>query len=229
MEKTEQPSGPATTSDEKTTAPSQSAFYHNLVPAYEALWPAVARRRILATLEKLNIPDGAEVLEVGVGTGLSLESYPRTAKITGVDLSEPMLAEAEVRIAEQGWDHIKVMPMNAEDLKFEDSSFDIVTSFHTLTVVNEPQKMMSELVRVCRPGGMILVINHFRSKNPLIARVVDSAGKVTKRLGWRTDVKLEELVDDLPIRLDDRYKSHPFSLFTVLKATAKPDHETSDK
>lgn len=207
---------------EASDLPHKAAFYHNLVPAYEALWPAVARRRILATIPKLNIPAGAEVLEVGVGTGLSLESYPPHTKITGVDLSEPMLAEAEVRIKKNGWDHIKVQPMNAEDLKFPDSSFDYVTSFHTLTVVTEPQKMMSELVRVCRPGGTILVINHFRSKNPLVAKVVDSAGKVTKHLGWRTDVGLDDLVNDLPIRLDHRYKSHPFSFFTVLKATAKP-------
>ena len=144
-----------------------SPFYNNLVPAYQALWPAVAKRRILAAVRSLNIPASSEVLEVGVGTGLSLESYPHDTQVTGVDLSESMLAEAEQLIAEHCWNHIDVMPMNAEELEFEDSSFDFVTSFHTISVVSRPQAMMSEIVRVCKPGGRVLMINHFRSDNPV--------------------------------------------------------------
>ncbi len=158
-----------------------------------------------------------------MGTGLSLESYPRDASVTGVDLSESMLAEAQQLIAEHGWNHINVMPMNAEELKFEDSSFDFVTSFHTISVVSRPQAMMSEIVRVCKPGGRVLMINHFRSDNPIIAKVVDSAGNITKHLGWRTDLGLDDVLSELPLRLDHRYKPNPMSLFTVMKATCKPE------
>ncbi len=210
--------------EEKTQAqPHSSPFYNNLVPAYQALWPAVAKKRIYAAIGSLGIPNGAKVLEVGVGTGLSLEGYPRAASVTGVDLSESMLAEAEQLITRRRWDHIDVMPMNAENLEFEDSSFDFVTSFHTISVVSEPQKMMSEIVRVCKPGGNILIVNHFRSDNPIIAKVVDSAGNITKRLGWRTDLELDEVLRELPLRLDHRYKPNPLSLFTVMKATCKPE------
>lgn len=204
----------------KEPAPHSSPFYNNLVPAYQALWPAVARKRITTAVQSLKIPAGSEVLEVGVGTGLALGSYPTSAKITGVDLSESMLAEAEQLIEDQNWEHIRVMPMNAEELEFEDSSFDFVTSFHTISVVSRPQEMMKELVRVCRPGGQILIINHFRSENPLIAKVVDSAGNITKRLGWRTDLNLEEIVKELPLHLDC-FKPNPLSLFTVMKATCE--------
>ncbi len=199
--------------------PHSSPFYNNLVPAYQALWPAVARRRITAAVESLGIPTDAKVLEVGVGTGLSLDSYPTDCAVTGVDLSESMLAEAEQLIQSRGWDHINLIPMNAEELELEDSSFDVVTSFHTISVVSHPEKMMREIVRVCKPGGRIMMINHFRSDNPLIARVVDSAGNITKRLGWRTDVELQELLAELPIRLDHCYKQNPLSLFTVMTAT----------
>ncbi|SRR6056297_911724 len=202
--------------------PHASPLYHHLVPAYQALWPAVCKRRIAANLTAMNIPPGTKILEVGVGTGLSLDSYPSHADVIGVDLSEAMLAEAEDQIAEENWDHIRVMPMNAEKLTFDDDSFDLVTSFHTISVVADPRAMMSEMVRVCRPGGQILLINHFRSGNPWIARVVDSAGNLTKRLGWRTDLELDGLLDELPIRLDARSKSNPLSLFTVLRATCKP-------
>ncbi len=201
--------------------PHESKLYDNLVPAYQALWPAVARRRIQHNLNSLNIAPGTKVLEVGVGTGLSLDAYPEHANVTGVDLSESMLAEAEELIEQRGWKHVSVQPMNAEELTFEDASFDLVTSFHTISVVSHPDRMMRELVRVCRPGGKILVINHFRSPNPLIARVVDSAGSLTRHLGWRTDLNVDELLDELPIQVIRCQKSNPLSLFRVLIAERK--------
>ncbi len=203
-------------------APHASQLYKSLVPAYKAIWPAVAKKRIHGAIHSLDIPAGSEVLEVGVGTGMSLESYPTDIQVTGVDLSESMLAEAEQAIRNRQWSHISVRPMNAEDLDFEDSSFDFVTSFHTISVVSDPHQMMSEIVRVCKPGGRIMIVNHFRSDNPVVARVVDSAGTITKRMGWRTDLELQEILKELPVHLDDRYKPNPLSLFTVLKVTRKP-------
>ncbi|MGB7347348.1 MAG: class I SAM-dependent methyltransferase [Pirellulaceae bacterium] len=212
-------SGVSKTRDGKSHVPHASRLYHNLVPAYQAFWPAIARKRIAQGIASLEIPVDAKVLEVGVGTGLSLDSYPSGIDITGVDLSQSMLSQAQQLIREKKWSRINVMPMNAEELKFDDSTFDVVTSFHTITVVSDPRKMMSEVVRVCKPGGQILIINHFRSDNPLIARVVDSAGNFTKRLGWRTDLELSEVVREFPLVLDNRYKPNPLSLFTIMKAT----------
>lgn len=198
--------------------PHESRFYHNLVPAYQAVWPAVAKRRIQMNLSNLKIASGSKILEVGVGTGMSLEAYPADSEVLGVDLSESMLAEAETMIARKDWSHINVRPMNAEQLEFDDESFDLVTSFHTISVVTRPEQMMRELVRVCRPGGRILVINHFRSENPLIARVVDSAGGLTRRLGWRTDLQMNQLLNELPIEIESCRKDNPLSLFRVLVA-----------
>lgn len=212
---------PTLARSKQSPQPHTSPIYNHLVPAYQALWPAVARKRIFAAIRSLNILSGAKVLEVGVGTGLSLEGYPTDVSITGVDLSESMLAEAEQLIELRGWDHVTVMPMNAESLRFDDASFDVVTSFHTISVVSHPEAMMREVVRVCKPGGRILLINHFRSENPLIARVVDSAGNITKRLGWRTDLDLDEVLRELPLRMEHRYKPNPLSLFTVMQATRK--------
>lgn len=199
--------------------PHASRLYRDLVPAYGALWPIFAKRRIRAAIDDLQIGAGEKVLEVGVGTGMSLPVYRTDAEITGVDLSEEMLLLAERQIQENAWSHIQVRRMNAEHLEFPDASFDAVTSFHVISVVSNPRQMMQEAIRVCKPGGRILIVNHFRSNNPWIARMVDSAGAVTRHLGWRTDLQVDEIVERLPLRVERRYKTSPTSLFTILKVT----------
>ncbi len=96
-------------------APHASRLYRNLTPAYEALWPLVAKRNILKAVVAMSFSPGEKVLEVGVGTGLSLPAYPSNIHVTGVDLSEDMLALANDRIQTNGWNHIQVQPMNAEN------------------------------------------------------------------------------------------------------------------
>lgn len=203
--------------------PERSRLYTQFIPAYEAFWPLVIRRRILNCIERLQIPAGAKVLEVGIGTGISMAAYPRDAEITGIDLSEDMLAEAQRKIRREGWDHIQVMPMNAEHLEFPDQSFDFVTAFHVVSVVSDPRAMMTEISRVLRPGGRVLIVNHFRSEIPLIANMIDKADPLTRHLGWRTNLGRSEILGEMPLEVELEYKTWPLSLFTIVRATRTAD------
>jgi|GEM_PF-281006 len=197
----------------------QSRLYKQLTPAYEMFFPLLVRRRIWDTIGDLRLAEGSSVLEVGVGTGTSLLAYPTNINVIGIDLSTEMLALAQRKIDQEGWKHIHVQPGNAEQLEFPDASFDCVTSFHTVSVVARPDQMMREIVRVLRPGGRLLIINHFRSPRPWLANMIDRADPVTRHLGWRTDLAIDAIIRSLPLQVDRCYKTSPLSLFTVIRAT----------
>ncbi|MEZ6087158.1 MAG: class I SAM-dependent methyltransferase [Pirellulaceae bacterium] len=196
----------------------KAQLYKQLAPAYEVLFPLVIRNHIRTSIESLKIPAEAKVLEVGIGTGISMPVYPTDAQVTGIDLSESMLEVAQRRIDREGWKHFQLHAMNAEQLDFPDNSFDFVTAFHVVTVVSNPRQMMSEITRVLKPGGQLLIINHFRSRRKWIANVVDRADSVTRHLGWRTTLECQEVMDGLPLEVERHYKSSPFSLFTIITA-----------
>jgi phosphatidylethanolamine/phosphatidyl-N-methylethanolamine N-methyltransferase len=200
----------------KTPQTEHSRLYRQFVPAYELVWPLLIKKRVRDTLHSLRISPDSQVLEVGVGTGISLMAYPANCSVTGIDLNETMLREARRKVIENGWTHIDLRTGNAEQLDFQDSTFDFVTAFHLISVVSEPRRAMTEMVRVCRPGGLIAVINHFRSANPMVHKVIDRADGLTRHLGWRTDLRWEDLVRDLPLTVERHYKTSPVSLFTIL-------------
>lgn len=206
--------------------PHESKIYSEFARYYDKIFENVFFPRIKRVIGELNIEPGASVLEVGVGTGLALSAYPTTCHVTGIDLAPDMLARARRKVEREGWQHIDLAVGDAQDLEFPDETFDYVTSFHVVSVVPEPKRMMREMVRVCRPGGTIVIINHFRSERPVIASVVDRLDPVTRKLGWRTTLRMSELLESVPLELVRRYKTSPQSLFTVMIAR-KPGTATA--
>jgi phosphatidylethanolamine/phosphatidyl-N-methylethanolamine N-methyltransferase len=162
--------------------------------------------RIAAVIRALNIPAGAKVLEVGVGTGLALEAYPPHCQVLGVDLAPDMLEYAEDRIQQNGWRHVTVEAMDAMNLKLPDDSFDYVTAFHVVSVVPDATKLMREVQRVCRPGGRVVVINHFRSEKRLLAALDRGCEPLTRRWGWHT-LERAEVFDGVSFELERVYKT----------------------
>jgi phosphatidylethanolamine/phosphatidyl-N-methylethanolamine N-methyltransferase len=197
----------------------QSKIYSEYAPFYDKTFGKIFYDRIKQVIKSLNIPPGATVLELGVGTGISISAYPAHCKVIGIDLAEDMLAQARAKIAKNSWFHLQVMKMDALDLTFRDASFDYVTAFHTVTVVPDPIRMLTEAKRVCRPGGKIVIVNHFTTNLPIVGPLTEALDPVTRRLGWRTKLRLEPFLEATDFNVEKIYKPSKLSLYTVLVGT----------
>jgi phosphatidylethanolamine/phosphatidyl-N-methylethanolamine N-methyltransferase len=207
--------------------PHQSPIYYEFSHLYDRTFGRVFTGRIVRVVGSLGIDPGARVLEIGVGTGISLEAYPAHARVTGIDLAEDMLAKARERIAANGWDHIGVQQGDALNLPFPDASFDYVTAFHVVSVVPDARRMLAEACRVCRPQGTIAIVNHFRSEHSSVARVQKTVDPVFRRLGWTT-LRLSELLRDSGLRVERQWKTSPRSLFKIVIARNEGVDESGD-
>jgi phosphatidylethanolamine/phosphatidyl-N-methylethanolamine N-methyltransferase len=149
-------------------------------------WALTPGRRL--AVSRLPARPGDRILEVGVGTGLSLPLYPRDCEVTGIDISEPMLERARARLDALGREGVVLRRMDAHALKFPDASFDHVVAPYVISVVAEPEKVMREIRRVCRPGGTVLVVNHFLSDSFLLGGIERLLTPASQWIGFRMDL-----------------------------------------
>lgn len=194
----------------------ESKLYAELAPLYDKVFGKIFYSRLERVIEDLDIPAGATVLEVGAGTGTSFPAYPSHCEVTGIDLAPDMLARAKQKITENDWRHINVRVMNALELDFPDNTFDYVMAFHVVTVVPDPVRMVAEAKRVCKPGGRIVIVNHFTSEFPLVGSLTQALDPLTRWLGWRTDLKLKPFIETTHLKVEKAYKLSKTSLYTVV-------------
>ncbi len=153
-----------------------------------------------------------------MGTGLSFDAYPKHCQVTGIDLAPDMLEKAQEKIVRNGWRHLKVMEMDALNLKFAEDTFDYVMAFHVVNVVPDAARLMREVLRVSKPGATVVIINHFRSRHRTLAAIDSFIEPVTRRLGWHT-LGLQDVVVGVAIEITGTYKTATHSLFTVVTGT----------
>lgn len=168
--------------------------YRRYAGVYDALFGPVLQPGRRAVIEALGCKPGERVLEVGIGTGLSLPMYPAWVRITGIDVSREMLARARQRVERETLANVEALvEMDAEHMSFADGSFDRVVAMYVVSVVQHPERVMAELRRVCRAGGEILVVNHVRSANPLLGAIEKALAPLSSKLGWHPDFELSHL------------------------------------
>jgi phosphatidylethanolamine/phosphatidyl-N-methylethanolamine N-methyltransferase len=197
-----------------------AGVYEKLASVYDlAFGPALQPGRVRA-LEQMNIQPGERVLEVGVGTGINLSLYPKTCTMTGIDFSSSMLEKARARAARDGLRQMRLLQMDAADLRFADGTFDIVYAPYLISVVPDPVKVACEMRRVCRPGGRIIFLSHFLSANPLVSRIERLISPFTIHIGFKADLDLPAFLAQSelePVSIEKVNVPRIWSLVTCVK------------
>lgn len=199
--------------------------YRRWAPVYDNTFGRVSTEGRKHAVQMINKRKG-RVLEVGVGTGLSLSEYSAHLEVVGIDLSPEMLDKARERVASERLHHVTGLhEMDAGDLKFPDGSFDTVVAMYVMTVVPEPEKVMRELARVAKPSGEVILVNHFSQEEGVRGWMERRMAPFAEIIGWRPvfDVARVMVCDDL--KLVERQSLRPWGIFTMMRfaksATAK--------
>lgn len=196
------------------------AVYDKLAKVYDLIFGPTLHPGRLQALQRMDIQPGERVLEVGVGTGINLSLYPKHCAVTGIDFSGSMLEKARERSARKGMRNVRLLQMDAADLKFADDSFDIVYAPYLISVVPDPIQVAEEMRRVCRPGGRIIFLNHFLSPNPILSRIERLISPFTIHIGFKSDLDLPAFLaqtDLRPVSIEKVNVPKIWSLVTAIK------------
>jgi phosphatidylethanolamine/phosphatidyl-N-methylethanolamine N-methyltransferase len=195
--------------------------YARWAPVYDLVFGAVFDRGRQAAIEAAE-QIGGRILEVGVGTGISLPDYKRSNRIVGVDLSLPMLKKARERVAAQDLANVDALAvMDAERLGLPDASFDVVVAQYVITAVPHPEATLDEFARVLKPGGEIVLVNHIGAETGLRRAFEQGLTPVARQLGWRPGFPWGRLAAWVErargMRLIERRPMPPFGHFSLVR------------
>lgn len=196
---------------------SIKSAYRRWAPVYDNTFGRFTTEGRRHAVEIINQRHG-KVLEVGVGTGLSLPDYGRHLELVGIDLSPEMLDKAREKVAEEGLDNVTgLYEMDASELTFQTGSFDTVVAMYVMTVVPDPEKVMRELARVCKVGGEVLLVNHFSQEDGVRGWVERRMAPFADKLGWRPVFDVDRVMVCDNLKLVGRRALRPWGLFTMLR------------
>jgi phosphatidylethanolamine/phosphatidyl-N-methylethanolamine N-methyltransferase len=194
-----------------------TSSYRRWAPIYDATFGKITHAgRHHAT--KVANQIGGHVLEVGVGTGLALPFYGANVTVTGIDFSEDMLDRARAKVAEENLTHVQdLRQMDARELDFPDNSFDTVVAMHLISVVPDPEQVMAEMARVCKPGGQILVVNHFARNEGWLAWFERKFAPFADLMGWHSNFPKDRVLGVDALHLVEEKHLTKLGLFTFLR------------
>jgi phosphatidylethanolamine/phosphatidyl-N-methylethanolamine N-methyltransferase len=174
--------------------------YAQLTPIYDIVFGPILQPGRIRAIARMELRPGDRVLEVGAGTGINAPLYPRDCQVTAIDLSSAMLEKARERIARDGLRNVRLLETDAAHLTFANDSFDRVYAPYMISVVPDPVKVALEMKRVCRPGGRIVILNHFRSEHPLMSRIECAISPLTIHVGFKADLAMPAFLTQAGLR-----------------------------
>ena len=195
------------------------SIYSKYSSVYDMVFGHVFSPRIKMGIERSRIAEGDRVIEVGVGTGISLTSYSPQCKVVGIDLTRKMLEQARQKKELHKLDHVELFEMDGENMTFGDDTFDHAVAAFVITVVPNPEKMVSEMKRVTKKGGSILILNHFCSNNGFISGVEKVFSPLCEKWGWRSDISLDLLSNHCNLHITEVFKKNRLDPWSIIVAT----------
>ena len=171
--------------------------YELLAPVYDFIFDWIFAPGRSAAIGGLDLQRSDSVLEVGIGTGLNLPLYPPTSRLIGIDLSQEMLDKAVERVQTLAMPNVTLKVMDATALDFAENEFDKALATYTISAVPDPVSVLREMQRVVKPGGVIVLLNHFRSERTLAGHLEDLVAPVCTRLGWKSNLPMMPLLDQV--------------------------------
>jgi phosphatidylethanolamine/phosphatidyl-N-methylethanolamine N-methyltransferase len=192
--------------------------YRRWAGVYDTVFGGVSSKGRIRAVSTVNRLPGRDVLEVGVGTGLALPYYNRDKRITGIDLSKEMLRKARERTRRDGLTHVQALrEMDAEATDFADASFDTAVAMFVASVVPNPKRLLAEMRRLVRPGGNILIINHFAAAKGPRWWLERAMAPASRRLGWHPDFAMDGIFSPEDLTRIEAESIPPFGLFTLVR------------
>jgi len=200
----------------RMSEPVTSRLYDLWSLCYDATFGALVHARQKRALEQFRFQPGDRVLDLGAGTGMTLPHYPHDVHVVAMDLSEGMLAKARAKCRKLGLDHCDLVLADAMRPPFAERSFDHVLISHTVSVVSDPPRLMQWAERLLRPGGRIVVLNHFRSTHPFIGWWERVLNPLFVKIGWRSDLSLEEAMTGVNLEIEYLFQMRTIDLWKIV-------------
>jgi phosphatidylethanolamine/phosphatidyl-N-methylethanolamine N-methyltransferase len=194
------------------------AAYRRYAPIYDIVFGPILHPGRKQIIDSLNCQPEDRILEVGVGTGLSLPLYPKDVKVTAIDLSAEMLNKARRRVRRAGLGNVDaILEMNGEDLRFDDGVFDKVVAMYVVSVAPHPARLVHEMCRVCKASGGIFIVNHFGSDNFLMKVLEERLVGLSALVGFRAHMDMDEFLRLTQLEVAEIRRANIFGYWRVLR------------